>query len=164
MILNNKTMRTSLLVVGALLITGSLSKASPREDVLSADTRQEIRKARSATAKYHNVAAAEADGYINIGLYIPNEGLHYVNFGLIDGTFDYEHPEVLLYAPTDDGELRLVGVEYLVPLTPTPPEGFSGESDQWRSDAEGFGLWELTVWLWLSNPEGLFADDNPRVP
>jgi hypothetical protein len=164
MIPKNKTMRTSLLAIGFLLASTSFSKAAPTENELSASTRQEIRQARAATAKYHDVAAAEADGYVNIGLYIPNEGLHYVNFGLIDGTFDNEHPEVLLYAPTGDGELQLVGVEYLVPLTATPPVGFSGALDQWRSDAEGFGLWELTVWLWLSNPEGLFADDNPRVP
>lgn len=131
---------------------------------LSGETQQELAQARSATARYHDVEQAESDGYINIGLYIPNEGLHFVNFGLIDGTFDPAHPEVLLYALTEDGELQLVGVEYLVPLSSTPPQGFSGDGDQWRSDAEGFGLWELTVWLWLSNPEGVFADDNPRVP
>lgn len=147
-----------------VVLLATLTHASTiKSDLLKAAI-NEVARARTATARYHNIAAAEADGYVNIGLYIPNEGLHYVNFGLIDSTFDPEHPEVLLYAPTDDGDLRLAGVEYLVPLSPSPPEGFTGAEDRWRSDAEGFGLWELTAWIWMSNPEGIFADDNPRVP
>jgi hypothetical protein len=34
----------------------------------------------------------------------------------------------------------------------------------WREDSEGFGLWELNVWLWLDNPDGMFAAKNPRIP
>ena len=158
------TLRTKVFSTVFVALFAIVAHASTIKDDLPKETRNEVALARGATAKYHNIAAAEADGYVNIGLYIPNEGLHYVNFGLIDGIFDPEHPEVLLYAPTDDGDLRLVGVEYLVPLSPSPPEGFTGAEDQWRSDAEGFGLWELTAWIWLSNPEGIFADDNPRVP
>jgi hypothetical protein len=134
---------------------------------LSAATQQELARARSATAKYHDIAQAEADGYININLYLPGEGFHYVKFSLIDSNFDPEQPEVLLYALVPgEGRLELVGVEYLVPLalSPESPQGFTGDADQWRSDTEGFGVWELTAWIWLHNPEGVFAHDNPRVP
>jgi hypothetical protein len=74
---------------------------------------------------------------------------------------------MLLYSPVPgENRLELAGVEYLVPLSfsPDPPEGFTGDADLWRSDMEGFGLWELNVWIWLHNPEGVFADRNPRVP
>ena len=33
-----------------------------------------------------------------------------------------------------------------------------------REDTEQFGLWELTVWIWEHNPNGIFAFKNPRVP
>jgi hypothetical protein len=130
-------------------------------------THKELAQARRATAKYFNVAQAEADGYVNINLHLPGEGIHYVNFSLIDGTFDPERPEALLYSPTPCGDrLELVGVEYLVPLalSPNPPAGFTGAADEWRQDTEGFGFWELNAWIWLHNPEGIFGHDNPRVP
>ena len=155
--------RCALLLISVFALMSLVS--APASAYMGADpTHKELTTARSATAKYHNVTQAEADGYINIGLYLPGEGYHFVNFGLIDGIFEPEHPEVLLYIADEDGDLRLVGVEYLVPLSANPPEGFSGDQDVWRSDTEGFGLWELNAWIWLRNPEGIFADDNPRVP
>ena len=128
---------------------------------------QELAQARSATAKYQNLDQAEADGYISIDFCEPGEGCHWLNPSLIDGNFDPKHPEILLYVPGENGVLRLVAVEYVVPLGASPsapPEGFSGDSDEWREDTEGAGLWELTCWIWLNNPDGLFQQHNPRVP
>ena len=170
-----KTCRVSLLLVAicTLFITcpsaaahgASLVAIDKKE--FGAPTEQQLASARSATAKYHDVAQAEADGYTSINLYLRGEGFHYVNFSLIDGTFDPEHPEVLLYAPVPgENRLELVGVEYLVPLglSIDAPEGFIGDADQWGKDTEGFGLWELNAWIWLHNPEGMFSHDNPRIP
>ena len=134
---------------------------------LSALTEQELAQARSATAKYHDVAQAEADGYRNFNLYVPGEGFHYLKFSLLDGNFDPAEPEMLLYSPVPgENRLELAGVEYLIPIaaSPSPPAGFTGDADMWRDNMEGFGLWELNVWSWLSNPNGIFADRNPRVP
>ena len=133
---------------------------------LASATYQELAAARRATAKYHDVAQAEADGYINIDLYLSGEGYHYVNFSLVDGNFSPDRPQVLLYAPNSDGTLRLVGVEYLVPLSASAsaPAGFTGDEDQWRHDTEGFGFWELNAWIWMYNPEGIFAHDNELIP
>jgi hypothetical protein len=172
-----KTFRPFLILVAvcSLLIGGApmsahkapaLAVDKDKHD-LSAATHKELAQARRATAKYHDVAQAEADGYVNFNLNVPGEGVHYVKFSLIDGNFDPTQPEMLLYAPVPgENRLELAGVEYLVPLplSPTPPAGFSGEADQWRMDAEGFGLWELNAWIWLHNPEGMFAHDNPRMP
>ena len=134
---------------------------------LSALTEQELAQARRATARYHDIEQAEADGYVSFELYESGEGFHYIKFSLLDATFDPTQPEMLLYSPVPgENRLELAGVEYLVPmaLSPTAPAGFAGDADEWRNDMEGFGLWELNCWLWLHNPEGVFADRNPRVP
>ena len=137
------------------------------KNAMSAITEQEIAQARSATARYHDLAQAEADGYRSFELYEPGEGFHYIKWSLLDGTFDPAQPEMLLYSPVPgENRLELAGVEYLVPmsLSPNAPAGFTGDADRWRNDMEGFGLWELNTWIWLHNPEGMFADRNPRVP
>jgi len=145
--------------------SGSVSASKPEES-LSADTLAELARARNATAKYHDVAVAVADGYVQKG-YASGEGFHFVNAGLMDCTFDLEHPEVLLYIPSGEG-LRLVGVEYSVPntCTATAPEGFTGDVDEWEGPkAEGRPMWALITWLWLGNPNGVFAEPpHPQIP
>jgi len=158
------------LLIGGVPSTGYSTPALtvlPTVDNLSAATNQALAKARRGTAKYHDVAEAEADGYVNLNIYESGEGLHYVNFSLVDGTFDPEHPEVLLYAPVPhENRMELVAVEYVVPLSLSSgaPAGFSGDADVWRENSEGLGLWELNAWIWTHNSNGMFAFKNPRVP
>ncbi len=147
-------------------ITSNLASV-PTADNLSSTTDQQVAQARRGTAKYHDVEQAEADGYVNINVYESREGLHYVNFSLVDANFDPERPEVLLYAPVPhENRLELVGVEYVVPLSlsSTAPAGFTGDADAWRENSEGLGLWELNAWIWLHNSNGIFAFKNARVP
>ena len=146
--------------------TSSLTVAAAGEN-LSAATNQQLAQARRGTAKYHDIAEAEADGYVNINIYESGEGLHYVNFSLVDAIFDPEHPEVLLYAPVPhENRMELVAVEYVIPLNlaSTAPAGFSGDADVWRENSEGLGLWELNAWIWQHNSDGVFAFKNTRVP
>jgi hypothetical protein len=172
-----KTFRLSLTFIAVCsLIAGSMSftvhgtsvlRAVTSADDLSADTNQQLALARRGTAKYHDIEQAEADGYININIYESGEGLHYVNFGLVDATFDPERPEVLLYAPVpNENRWELVAVEYVIPLNASSvaPAGFSGVADVWRENSEGLGLWELNAWIWTHNSNGMFAFKNPRVP
>ena len=152
-----------LIAVDALLI-GSTSM-TVAADQLSAATRQELAQVRNATVKYHDVEQAIADGYVNMG-YVSGEGFEYVNVGLIDCTFELEFPEAVHYVPSGDS-LRLVGVEYVVPTacTATAPEGFTGAADEWEFNAEGFPIWALNAWLWLGNPNGVFAEfPHPLIP
>jgi hypothetical protein len=156
----------SLLIGTIPLSVHGVTPLTPTDN-LSAETNQQLAQARRATAKYHDVSAAEEDGYVNINIYESGEGLHYVNFSLIDGTFDPSHPEVLLYAPSpNENRMVLVAVEYVVPLSAsaTAPEGFAGSNDVWRENSEGLGLWELDAWLWMNNSDGIFAFKNSRVP
>jgi hypothetical protein len=149
------------LTVFALLCAGMLISRADQESL-----QQELAQARAATAIYHDVDRAIADGYVRATEYEPGEGFHYANFALIDGVFEIHRPEALLYAVGPNGELRLAGLEYLVPLSLSgdAPEGFTGIEDLWREDSEGAGLWEMNAWLWITNPDGMFAARNPRIP
>ena len=131
----------------------------------NATLNQELALARASTAKYHNINKALADGYVDINLYIPNMGWHFLNEDLLDDTFEIDKPEILVYADKPGGGYRLVALEYAVPLplSVDPPAGFTGDDDVWFENV-GAGIWALHAWVWLHNPDGIFADFNPNVP
>jgi hypothetical protein len=136
----------------------------PGAGKLSPLTLRELARARRATAKYHDIANAEADGYVNGNFHTPGEGHHWINPLLVDDHFDPAQPEVLLYASRpDQNGLTLVAVEYLSPDTFPVPEGFTGDDDVWQLE-EPFPLWVLNAWIWRHNPNGVFTFLNPRVP
>jgi hypothetical protein len=86
-----------------------------------------------------------------------------VHPGRLDGVIDPRRPEALIYEPRKNGRARLVGVELAIPYvawTQAQPPEFLGANFQ-REDE--FGVWGLHIWLWRHNPEGLFAESNPRV-
>lgn len=138
---------------------GKRSKPPPPPAVLQLDL------ARSAAARYFDVAKAEAAGYRDIGVFMPQMGWHYLNEGLLDDKFDPTKPELLVYA--DDpcgGPRKLVAVEYAVPLSLSKkaPAGFIGRADEWDPN-QTFQIWTLHAWVYEFNPDGVFAPFNPRV-
>ena len=126
----------------------------------------EMEKLRAAITPYDFIAHAEHDGYdTEVTGYRPHMGYHYLNAGLLDDKFEVEKPELLLYAPDDNNDLKFVAVEYAVPIEdlnnpPPAPEGFKGDADVWEINTE-FKLWTLHVWVKLENPNGIFASHNP---
>lgn len=154
------------LLIGSVAMTSSTTSAaaSAAVDNFSPATNHELALAREGTAKYHNFDRADDEGYEFLAC-VPGEGLEYVNWSLVDCTFDIENPEALHYIPEGD-KLRLVGVEYVIPVacTATPPEGFTGDDDEWEFMAEGLPIWATRAAIWLPNPEGMFAEHNPRIP
>jgi hypothetical protein len=151
---------------------------------------QQLAEAKAASAKYRNAAVARSDGYIKVTQFIPGLGLHMVNLGISQTTFDPTRPQVLLYEPRASGGLRLVGIGYaLQTIGDTPPEGFAGGSDVWHfhrnlcflpdgsvtiapsagdcQAKKGFFQartpWLLHVWVWKTNPNGVFTEANPQV-
>jgi hypothetical protein len=159
----------STIVIGTALINNPTASAVANGTKHSPSaTNPELAHVRAATTKYHEVSQAEADGYININFCEPGEGCHWLNPSLIDANIDPTQPEILLYAPgPGNSGLRLVAVEYVVPLTLSPgvqPVAFSDDAESWRVDTEGAGLWELTAWVWLHNPNGIFEQHNPHLP
>jgi hypothetical protein len=129
----------------------------------------EIAQLRAAVAKYHNMEYAVADGYdTDVTGYRTMMGYHYLKGSLVDDKFELELPEVLLFAPSPSGKLRLVAVEYITPIPdinnpPAPPSGFVGDADVWTINTE-FNMWTLHVWIGLQNPNGIFESHNPRLP
>lgn len=122
----------------------------------------ELATARAATARYQRVEAALADGFVDIDLFVPGMGYHFLNPDRVDGTFDPREPELLVYTRQSNGRMRLVAVEYAVPTSEPRPEGFTGDTDVWDENTT-FSLWTLHAWVWLENPDGVFADLNPRL-
>lgn len=121
---------------------------------------------RAATARFHRHAAAIKAGYdvqFPEGCFESEAGAmgyHYLNAGYV-GSLEVARPQLLMYEPLQNGRLRLVGVEYIVPGEPTdvPPVLF----DQPFTYSEVFEVWVLHAWVWAHNPDGIFADWNPEV-
>lgn len=119
---------------------------------------------RKATAQYHRIERATMAGFVELTPCLESpeggQGFHYGNPALIDGNVDATQPEVLLYEPQAGGHMRLVAVEYIVPLNLPEPAALFGHEFHANEDA---GLWALHLWNWRQNPSGAFADWNPKV-
>lgn len=129
----------------------------------------EVEKLRLAVEPYHELDEAIANGYnVELTDYRMGMGYHYLNESFLDGTFEIEKPEVLLFAYDGAGNLKLVGVEYATVIEdmdnpPPAPAGFTGSDDEWVINTE-FNVWTLHVWTVLENPDGIFNPMNPMLP
>ncbi|HET9439372.1 MAG TPA: hypothetical protein VFO52_04350 [Longimicrobiales bacterium] len=132
--------------------------------VATAETNAQLAAARAATARYQNIEQALADGFVDINVFMPGMGHHFLNEQRLDVNFEAGAPELLVYNLEPNGRYRLVALEYAVPtaLTATPPAGFTGDADSWDEN-KTFSLWTLHAWVWLDNPDGVFAPFNPRL-
>lgn len=172
-------MRLRQPMLGALMLALSLVPALPAEahggspDPGDAD----FRDVRRATAPYRDVAAAQAAGYEQFLDCVaePGQGamgIHFLHGQLAgDAVVDPLQPEALTYQPRDNGQLELVGVEYIVfqdawdAANPQPPVLFGHPFHLVRSPNR-YGVpsfYELHLWVWKRNPDGMFNDWNPRV-
>ena len=91
-------------------------------------------------------------------------GFHFGHLdNYLDGQAVLTRPEVLVYEPTANGGLRLVAVEYTVPVflwtEASPPRLFGRDFHL----SPGGDDWILHVWLYKNNPRGMFEDWNPNV-
>jgi hypothetical protein len=166
--------RTAGSLAAAALVCAIAAPASAHEgDTATAGSQPppaaailQLEAARQAAARFLDVDQAVAEGYVDIGLFIPNMGWHYLKEGLLDAEFNPTEPELLVYE--DDpcgGPRRLVAVEYAVPfaLSKKAPAGFAGQADAWSANV-AFELWTLHAWVFEYNPDGVFAPNNPRIP
>lgn len=128
----------------------------------SRETRAALAAARAGTAKYHDIDRAVADGFVPVSpcVAIPGVGgmgFHYLAPARLADGLNPAEPEVLLYAPDGEGDLRLVGVEYLS----ATPETFPGGVEFHEPGPTPFHT--LHAWVWKNNADGIFADFNPAV-
>ena len=135
-----------------------------------------VEEVRRATARFGDAGAASTAGYAPFlgcvsGPQSGAMGLHYVNGTLVgDGLIDAQQPEALMYE-LKDGRLRLLGVEYIVlaeawdKQNKTPPT-LMGQVFHLTGSPNRYGIpafYALHVWAWKQNPNGVFADWNPKV-
>ena len=148
------------LAVGLLTITGAQASNGTDESALAG--------VRHATAAFHNLDAAGHAGYSPLlscfdlpG--VGGMGQHYVNPNLLGKTVTETQPQALVYE-VDGDRLQLVAVEYIILwqdwVSLTPPQLY-GRS---FTSVTSLHLWALHAWIWKPNPDGIFANYNPRVP
>ena len=147
------------------------SRATDAAASFGASVQRDLATLRQVTASLHDFSAAQAAGWsaqITPCMTDPGGaggmGFHYGNTAFIDGTAQVERPQLLLFEPEQNGQLRLVAVEYIIPYTfharsAAPPELFGQQFKQ----VDAFQLWGLHAWVWKHNESGMFADWNPVV-
>lgn len=134
---------------------------------LVAENNKDLATIRAATARYHDLNVALQEGFV---LLHPCEvrdegpvGEVYVHFGrVLDGVIDPETPDALVYEPgRAGGRPKLVAAEFaiLYAMAPQAPQ-FQGATFQPEDE---FGVYGLHVWVWRDNPNGMFAETNPRL-
>ena len=145
----------------------------------------ELEHVRAALEKYQDPVLAIREGYLSsLGCaYFPHPakpghepypvgamGIHFLNPALVGPKPDPMHPPILLYEP-EGGKLRLVGAEWFVPTATGVDKAPELFGQKFWGPMEGhepimpMGLvhYDLHVWLFKNNPEGLFTPTNPAV-
>jgi hypothetical protein len=137
-----------------------------------ASTASQIAQLRRLVAPFHQFEAAVDAGWsvqFTPCLEAPGlggMGFHYSNPAYVEdgGAVNLLQPELLLYEPQKNGQMRFIGVEYIVlfsdhPATEPPPT-LLGQAFEPVPDA---GLWGMHIYVGQHNPSGIFATWNPRV-
>jgi len=177
------TSTTGAALLGASALTGGPAMAHDADEAThGAATHsrdgagRQLAALRKSLDVYQDVQAATAAGFIPVSECTVSEqggmGVHYLNPARAAQAPDPAQPAILLYAPTSTGGMRLLGAEW-----------FQADADQDVStDADRptlFGRpfdgpmaghdpmmpvhYDLHVWLYDSNPDGVFAPWNPSV-
>ena len=88
-----------------------------------------------------------------------------------DGELDPTRPEIVIYEPTPNGRLRLVGADFLVFAEAWDKKGdgtpeLMGQLLHLFESPNRFGLpafYTLHVWAWKDNPTGMFVNWHANV-
>ena len=126
------------------------------------------KEVRQATARFNSTTQASLAGYAEASPCVAAPGLggmgfHWINLDLVDPEFDAMNPEALLYEPRRNGQLSLIGVEYVVIDVGQTAPTFDGQAFEVGGAPLPVPHWTLHVWLHKRNPAGLFSAFNPEV-
>lgn len=93
----------------------------------------ELALARETAMKYPTAADATAAGWRMVTPYVPGIAAHYMKFSVVDGTFDIEQPEMILY-DGNSPESAVVGLSYYIVQEGSnePTQGFTGNNDHYH--------------------------------
>ena len=178
----------TLAVIGLGVMAASLQPATLQAQAGSkadAPLSPELVAVRAALDKYKDPIVAVHDGYFSsvaclgysqgmsghggMDYKAGGMGVHFLNAANIGPTLDPMKPQVLLYEPVGD-KLQLVAAEWFVPtqVSKQAPSIFGQTLQGPMAGHEpvlpaALHHWDLHVWLWKSNPSGLFSSTNPNV-
>ena len=160
----------ALALVGVVFALVGTAAASPPDG---------LQAVKAATARYHSFAQAQAAGYTIAGepcVAAPGlgaMGIHAVNPALIaDPAIIPTKPEILLYLPKENGQLELIGVEY---LKVDADQNLATDADRPSVLGQPFDgpmpghnptmpiHYDVHLWFWADNPAGFFAPFNPNL-
>jgi hypothetical protein len=164
----NRTLATVALLAALMMVT-SVAPVSAGEEA-------DLGALRAATAKYHDLDVAIADGY---ALYEPLArcishptdgamGWHYFNMELMaDPESDPLQPDALVYRELPNGKLVLDAVEWVVPSEVWATTGNSDPPSVYGRDLgilnPALGWYIIHAWIWYPNPAGMWENWNPKV-
>ncbi len=149
-----------------------------------------VDQVRAALDKYQDPVVAVRDGYLStlgciaytagghegMGHAMTMEykaggmGVHFLNLSLVGPALDPLKPQVLIYEPVGD-RLKLAAAEWFVPapLAPNGPPSILGKALEGPMEGHEPVIpatlhhYDLHVWLWKTNPYGMFSPTNPDV-
>lgn len=136
----------------------------------------ELVAVRDALRRFEDPVVAVREGYFStVGCVAYRNGamgVHFLNPSLIGPTLDPMRPQILVYEPVDRGRrLRLVAAEWFVPLATGVAERPVLFGRPFDGPMEGheplmpreLHHYDLHVWLFRDNPDGLFNATNRNV-
>ena len=175
-----KSVRCAFVVLWGLACIGAALESTAAEEPY----KTQIDALRKSLEKYQDYKVAVRDLYLStVGcVHYSGEkitghmeypkgamGVHFVNL-TVRGTPDPMKPNVLIYEPVGKN-LKLVAVEWLVPLTPDTKQRPSLFGQPFMGPMEGheplipkeYVHYDLHAWLFKNNPLGIFSPTNPKV-
>jgi len=154
--------------------SGYTHTVTAQDKQLTAAQSELLKVVRDSTAKYKDVAAAEADGYALLFGCVSGPdsgamGLHFVNLELVaSGVIDATRPQIVIYEPMPGGRLQLIGADFLVIASDWdkghPGQGapqLMGQLFHYFESPNRFGLpafYTLHVWAWKKSTAGAFVN------
>jgi hypothetical protein len=170
-VITNLARRTGAAALTATAAAVLLGVGAPAAGAATAPGNSDLASVRAATAKYHDVDVALADGYVPVSdcEELPGVGamgIHYLNPQLAsDLTVTATQPEVLLYMPTENG-LKLVAVEYFEAAVGQPTPSVLGRNFDGPMPGHNENMpthYDLHLWVWKNNPAGVATAWNPAL-
>jgi hypothetical protein len=169
-----KSRHTTTIVLSIVILFSGAATAESVDAALAEDTL--VQQVRAATKRFKDVTTAEEAGYALFHGCVsgPNQGamgIHFVNGDLVgDGEIEAARPEAIMYEYRQ-GRFELTAVEYVViadawNAAHAAPPVLNGQLFTYNSSPNRYGIpafYALHVWAWRNNPEGVFADWNPKV-
>lgn len=170
--------------VGCLAFLFAVAPQAARAQTGKAMT-PELESVRKLLDKYSDPIAAVRDGfYSSLGcISYPNGavdgamkypkgamGVHFINMGNVGPKLDPAKPQVLIYEPVN-GKLKLVAAEWFMPeqVAGGKAPAIFGQTLNGPMDGhqpimpKELRHYDLHVWLWKTNPKGVFTSTNAAV-